>query len=112
MINVLKNEFFGKYFDFKGRTNRKDFWLAVLGCFLLVFVCSFVLGFIGGMLGDTASAITSVLVILLELAVLIPGIAIEVRRLHDIGKSGWWILLALVPFGGIVLLVFYCMDSK
>ncbi len=112
MINVLKNEFFGKYFDFKGRTNRKDFWLAALGCFLLVFVCSFVLGFIGGLLGDTATNIAMVLVYILELAVLIPGLAIEVRRLHDIGKSGWWLLIGLIPFGGIVLLVFYCMDSK
>ena len=111
-IDLVKNEFFGKYADFKGRTNRKSFWLSILGVFLLVFVAAFVLGFIGGLLGETATKLASILVWVLELAIVIPSIAIEVRRLHDIGKSGWWILLAFVPFGAIVLLVFFCMDSK
>ena len=50
---------------------------------------------------------------LYSLAVLLPGIALGVRRLHDIGKSGWWMLIALVPLIGlIVLLVFACTDSQ
>ena len=113
MIDIVKNEFFGKYADFKGRTNRKNFWLAFLGIVILSFVVSFVLTFVGGLLGDTASSIASILVFIYELAIIIPCLAIEVRRLHDIGKSGWWILLCLVPVVGfIVLLIFYCMDSK
>ena len=112
MIDAVKNEFFGKYADFSGRTNRKTFWFAILGVWIAMFVLSFVLGFIGGLLGDTATSITGILVIILELALVIPSLAIQVRRLHDIGKSGWWILLGLVPFGGIVLLVFYCLDTK
>ncbi len=53
-----------------------------------------------------------VLVVLYGLAVLIPGIAVGIRRLHDTGKSGWWLLIALVPFVGIiVLIVFFCQDS-
>ena len=113
MIDIVKNEFFGKYADFKGRTNRKNFWLAVLGVVLLSFVISFVLGFVGGLLGDTATNIASILVFIWELAIIIPCLAIEIRRLHDIGKSGWWILIALVPLvGTIILLVFFCMDSK
>ena len=111
MINAVK-EFFTRYFDFKGRTNRKDFWLAILGIFLLSVVIGFVTGFLGGLLGDNAAGILGFVTLLWELAVIIPGLAIEVRRLHDIGKSGWWLLIGLIPFGGIVLLVFYCMDSK
>ena len=47
------------------------------------------------------------------LAVLIPSLAVEVRRLHDIGKSGWWLLLGLIPLiGPIVLIVWFATDSK
>lgn len=47
-----------------------------------------------------------------SLAVLIPAIAVGVRRLHDTGRSGWWMLIALVPFiGSIVLIVFFVLDS-
>ena len=50
---------------------------------------------------------------LYNLAVFIPGLAVSVRRLHDIGKSGWWFLILLVPFiGAIVLLIFFCLDSQ
>lgn len=45
------------------------------------------------------------------LASLVPTLAVRVRRLHDINKSGWWMLLCLVPFGSIVILVFTCIDS-
>jgi uncharacterized membrane protein YhaH (DUF805 family) len=47
------------------------------------------------------------------LAVFVPSVAVGVRRLHDIGKSGWWLLIAFVPFvGPVILLVFNCMDSQ
>lgn len=51
--------------------------------------------------------------LLYALAALIPGIAVSVRRLHDIGRSGWWLLIGLIPLvGAIVLLVFYVQDSQ
>ena len=113
MIDLVKNEFFGKYATFTGKTNRKDFWLTVLGVFLLSIVVGFVLGFVGGLLGDSAKNIFAIILWLYELALIIPCLAIEVRRLHDTGRSGWWILICLVPFvGSIILLVFLCMDSK
>jgi len=50
---------------------------------------------------------------LYALAVIVPGLAVTVRRLHDTGRSGWWILISLVPFvGGIILLVFMCLESE
>lgn len=111
MVEAVK-KFFNQYADFKGKTNRKDFWLAILGIWLISMVLGFVCGFLGGLLGDSAATIFGLIPAIFALAIIIPSIAIEVRRLHDIGKSGWWLLLAFVPFGGIVLLVFYCMDSK
>ena len=103
MVDAVKN-FFKGYVCFKGRTGRKDFWLAVLG----LFIIEFVIGFILGLLGTSDKTITIVSDII-SLAIFLPGIAIQVRRLHDINKSAWWILLALTGIGAIVLIVFYCL---
>lgn len=47
------------------------------------------------------------------MAVIVPGLAVTIRRLHDTGRSGWWILISFVPFvGGIILLIFMCLDSE
>lgn len=88
--------------DFKGRTSRKDFWWAVLGFFIVGAILGFILGFLGGLTGlglfKFLSKIVSLAMCLLELAM-------EVRRLHDVNKSGWWLLLSLTGIGGIVLLI-------
>ena len=83
--------------DFKGRTSREDYWWAVVGNLII----SIVLGLIGGLLGSFGS----VLVTLISLVLAVPGIALTVRRLHDIGKSGWFVLISLVPLVGVILLI-------
>ena len=99
-----------KYACFSGRARRQEYWLFVL----FNFIAAFVVGFIGGIIASvTGVAAFAFLGTIYNLAVLIPGLAVLVRRLHDIGKSGWWFLIALVPFVGvIVLIVFCCLDSK
>ena len=100
-LKVLKN-----YAVFDGRARRKEYWMFVLFNILVVFVAAFALGLIVG-----AGAVN--LVYLYNLAILIPALAVGVRRLHDTGRSGWWLLISLVPIvGGIVLLVFFVQDSK
>lgn len=49
---------------------------------------------------------------ILVLGIIIPSLAVIVRRLHDTGKSGWWYLISFIPFGSIVLLIFFCLDSE
>lgn len=84
--------------DFQGRTSREDYWWATLGCFLL----GLVFGFIGGLLGT----IGSILAGLVSLALFVPELAMSVRRLHDINKSGFCLLFGLIPLvGGIILLI-------
>ncbi len=96
-LDVLK-----KYAEFDGRATRTEFWMFVL----FNLIISLLLMFIDGMTG------LNILQAIYSLAVLIPGLAVSVRRLHDIGKSGWMILVALIPLIGLVwLLVLYCMDS-
>lgn len=88
-----------KYTDFNGRASRSEFWWF----FLFMVIVGFVVGIIGAFLGKTGSSIFSGLV---SLAFLLPGLAVTVRRLHDIDKSGWWVFISLIPvIGGIWLLV-------
>jgi len=87
-----------KYADFNGRASRSEFWwyvlFAIIVAVVLQFVDNVILGF--PLLGAIFS-----------LATLIPGIAVSVRRLHDKDKSGWWLLICLVPVVGAVLLIYW-----
>jgi uncharacterized membrane protein YhaH (DUF805 family) len=104
-LEVLKN-----YAVFDGRARRTEYWMF----FLISLVISVVLILIDRLIGTfTYQAGFGLLQGLYSLAVLIPSIAVTVRRLHDTGRSGWWILIALIPFiGGLVLLVFMVLDSQ
>ena len=104
-LEVLK-----KYAVFSGRARRKEYWMF----FLINLLISAVLIAIDSLIG-TFSPQTSfgLLQGLYSLAVLIPSIAVTVRRLHDTGRTGWWILIGLIPvIGGIVLLIFMLLDSQ
>jgi uncharacterized membrane protein YhaH (DUF805 family) len=104
-LEVLK-----KYAVFSGRARRKEYWLFVLFSLIVALVLGFIDGAAG--LADPQSGYGP-LGGLYTLAVLIPSIAVAVRRLHDTDHSGWWLLIGLVPvIGAIVLLVFMVQDSK
>ena len=93
-----------KYAVFSGRARRKEFWMYILFYFIIAVVLGIIDGVIGtgGILGG-----------LYGLALLVPTLAVSVRRLHDTNRSGWFILIGLIPLiGWIILLVFYCMDSQ
>jgi uncharacterized membrane protein YhaH (DUF805 family) len=101
-VAVLK-----KYATFDGRARRKEYWMFVLFNFLIAFL----LAFVEGMLGIAPYTDTSVLGSLYSLFVLIPSVAVSVRRLHDTDRSGWWLLLAVVPLANIALLVFFIQEG-
>lgn len=103
-LKVLK-----QYTDFNGRARRKEYWMFFL--FNIIFGLIAVL--IDNILGTTFGEFGyGVIYTLYGLAILIPALAVTVRRLHDTGKSGWWILIALIPFiGAIVLLVFMILEG-
>ena len=102
-IEVLK-----KYAVFGGRARRKEYWIFSL---IHIIVC-FVLTFIESQLGLLKDEGPGVIGGLYILATLIPNIAVSIRRVHDVGKSGWWLLILFVPFiGGILLLYYLVKDS-
>lgn len=95
------------YANFNGRARRKEYWFFILVQFLITFVIGLVLGFI------LPESLMSIINIILSLVFLVPSLAVGARRLHDIGKSGWFLLLGLIPLvGAIILIVFFCLDTK
>ena len=85
--------FWTKYAQFEGRSRRTEFWWS----YLMVFVINLLLGW----------------TFIIPLACVIPMIAVSVRRLHDIGKSGWYYLLCLIPIvGTIVLIIWFCQEGN
>ena len=95
-----------KYAVFDGRARRQEYWMFVLVNILIVAVLSVVDTVVDIFsLGDSVGALTG----LYYLVVLVPSIAVTVRRLHDTDRSGWWILLALLPLLGTVVLFVFCV---
>jgi uncharacterized membrane protein YhaH (DUF805 family) len=89
-----------RYFEFGGRSSRYEFWFFVL----FVLIASIVASFIDGLLFGADQESIGILSPIVSLVHLIPGIAVSVRRLHDIDRTGWWILLPAV--GSIAMTVF------
>ena len=84
------------YANFDGRARRSEYWYFALANFLV----GFILGIIGGFV-----PVVMYISYLYSLAVLLPGIAVAIRRLHDIGKSGWYLLVVLIPIAGAIWLI-------
>jgi len=87
-----------KYATFTGRAQRSELWWFVL----FNFVGSIILNVV-----DTAILGMPALSVLWSLGLLIPGIAVAVRRMHDLDKSGWWIFIVLIPLIGIILYIYW-----
>jgi uncharacterized membrane protein YhaH (DUF805 family) len=89
---------FRKYIQFSGRSARSEYWYWVLFVVVAGAVCHLIHQYLG---------------YLFSLVTILPGIAVAARRLHDIGRSGWWQLLVFVPvIGWIVLIIWYCAKSQ
>jgi len=104
-IEVLK-----KYTEFSGRARRKEYWYFAL----INIIVTIILTMVDSAMG-TLNELTGygVLNTVYSLAVLLPAIGVGIRRLHDIGKSGWWLLIGFIPLvGAIVLIIFFVKDSQ
>ena len=92
-----------KYMDFSGRARRREYWSYVL----CAFVIGIVVGFIDGRIG-----LGGILSLILCLGLLLPGLAISVRRLHDLGKDWKYLLIALIPFGAFYLIYLFVQEGE
>ena len=101
---------FTKYVGFSGRARRSEYWYCALFTFLVGIVTSIIDAVLGTDFDDSTGGLVNSLG---SLVLFLPSLAVAVRRLHDIGRSGWWFLLVLIPIlGWIVLLVWFCTDTK
>lgn len=107
-----------RYFDFKGRSARKEYWMFIL-LWVIVYVAFFTMLFTGidvsgrgGQSNDGVLMIAMSAIVLFFVASFIPLIAVQVRRFHDQDRSGWFFLLNFIPsVGGLVVLVFMCIEG-
>ena len=100
---------FRKYITFSGRATRPEYWYFIL----FLFVGGIVAGLADAMIFGVEEDSGELLSILFSLATFLPSLAVGVRRLHDIGRSGWWLLIGLVPLiGAIVLIVWFATKSQ
>lgn len=92
-----------RYADFSGRSRRKEYWMYLL----FLIIVGIAIGVVEALLGLSATvANTGPISALFSLATLVPSIAVSVRRLHDTDRSGWWVLLPLLPYGALLVGVF------
>jgi len=104
-IEVLK-----KYTVFTGRARRKEYWMFTLFYIVIYILLTVVAGLLSNLPG--VGVVMAFIPLVFCLALLVPSIAVAIRRLHDTNRSGWWLLLGFVPvIGGIVLLVFLVKEG-
>jgi uncharacterized membrane protein YhaH (DUF805 family) len=92
-----------KYAVFDGRARRKEYWIFFLFNIVIAIVLNFVEAIVGG---------PGILGMLYALAVLLPGVGVSIRRLHDTGRSGWWLLICLIPPIGLVIIYFMALEGE
>ncbi len=93
------------YCNFGGRASRSEYWWFIL--------FEFIVGAIIGIAFSFNSTVCETMSGIVNLALLLPGLGLAVRRLHDIGKSAWWIFIVFIPLvGWIIYLVWMCKDSE
>lgn len=104
---------FRQYADFSGRAGRRELWMFVLFNLLFALAWGFAASLLSGLFGYSFSQGSDRLLAIYYSATAVPAMALGVRRLHDTGRSGWWLLVSLVPLvGGIWFIVLMCLDGS
>ena len=113
-VDAAKKALMHNYANFNGRASRSEYWWFFLFGFLAVIPAMILDGLTGIVLIDAGAGISyGPFYILTGMGILLPGISVMVRRLHDSGRSGWWYFIGLVPcVGFIILLVFLIQDGQ
>lgn len=116
-LNVVRNH----YADFRGRARRREYWMFALinGIVSVILQLPYQMQIFSAASNGLdpvptgLGLVSLVLTALYGLALFLPSLAVTIRRLHDTGRSGWWVLISLIPLlGGVVLLIFLVLDSQ
>lgn len=96
-----------KYAVFSGRARRKEYWMYMLFYVIIIVVLSIV----DAMVFSSSEGGIPILTTIFSLGMLLPSLGVSVRRFHDINKSGWWILIGLVPFVGFFIFLYFMIKA-
>lgn len=103
------------YVDFSGRARRKEYWYF----FLCGVIFAFLIGFIFAIIADIANIsdesskqIENIIIGIIYIGIILPSLSVSVRRLHDVGRSGWWYLLSFTVIGWLPLIVWFCTNTN
>ncbi len=99
--------FFSNYVNFRGRSTRSEFWWMMVASIFISVIIAIINGIIAVATDEPSVLFTTIVCLVL----LLPYISLFIRRLHDVGKSGWLLLLAIVPIVGLYLIYLYCKPS-
>ncbi len=103
IVDIVKLCLTKKYVDFKSRGSRSEFWYLQLFLIIALNLISFIFGSIG---------LPMILLLIVNIALYIPSLSAGVRRLHDINKSGWWLLIGLIPLVGLIVLIYFWVQKS
>ncbi|MFC4740292.1 DUF805 domain-containing protein [Flavobacterium ponti] len=111
ILDWFKKVVLNNYANFEGRARRKEYWSYLL-VYFLIFLPIYVLT-IGSIVSESAvfGSLGGILMVIFALGMFIPNLAVSVRRLHDVNKSGWTLLLGLIPFVSLYLLYLYFSEG-
>jgi uncharacterized membrane protein YhaH (DUF805 family) len=103
------------YANFRGRATRTQFWMFTLVHMLILIALQMTMIALtpepGSLSGGAGAGIIGLFALIYLLGTFVPSLAISARRLHDTGRSAWWYLLSFIPLIGLVVIVFFCLDS-
>lgn len=105
-LDIIKN----KYAQFDGRARRKEYWM-FMAVYIVIYIVLAIIAAIFGAISSTLGSIFYGLIGLACLAIVVPSIALGIRRLHDTNKSGWFMLLGLVPIANLYLLYLLIIEG-
>lgn len=106
-LKVIQN-----YTNFSGRARRREYWMFSLFNFIIGFALGFIAGLIQGPQEVESFGIVDGIALLYGSFIFLPGLAVSIRRLHDTGRSGWWVLIAIIPGGAFLLIYYFVQDSQ
>ena len=114
MLYYWKKAIVDNYVNFSGRASRSEYWYFVLLNFIISMVFNIITFVLASNGASDGLTVVQVLSWIVSLALFLPGLGVSVRRLHDIGKSGWWLFIILIPccIGLIWLVILMCKGSE
>lgn len=101
--HVLKNN----YANFQGRARRSEYWWFTLFSMIVSTVAQIVMGAVAATGSTILALIFGIAFLVLMLGLIIPSIAVSIRRMHDTGRSGWWLLIGFIPLIGFLVILYF-----